>query len=112
MIIIIANFNIIQSMIIFQVLTYIQSPYKYVNNTDATTSSTVKVVITDKKGKQLKLRDLDDPVDMAVDMTKVNIEIHFYGCSYMSTFLYLFFGKNIVKTNKGNFIVTVIICHG
>lgn len=77
MIIIIANFNIIQSMIIFQVLTYIQSPYKYVNNTDATTSSTVKVVITDKKGKQLKLRDLDDPVDMAVDMTKVNIEISF-----------------------------------
>lgn len=47
------------------------------NNTDATTSSTVKVVITDKKGNQLKLRDLDDPVDMAVDMTKVNIEISF-----------------------------------
>lgn len=48
------------------------------NNTDATTSSTVKVVITDRKGKQFKLRDLDDPVDMAVDMTKVNIEIYFF----------------------------------
>lgn len=46
-------------------------------NTDATTSATVKVVITDRKGKQFKLRDLDDPVDMAVDMTKVNIEINF-----------------------------------
>ncbi|XP_065927493.1 uncharacterized protein [Magallana gigas] len=64
------------AVVAVNVLTYIQSPYKYVNNTDATTSSTVKVVITDKKGKQLKLRDLDDPVDMAVDMTKIFASSH------------------------------------
>lgn len=53
-------------------LTYIKSPYNYVNNTEATTSAIVKVVISDKKGKRLDLKDLDDPVDMAVDMTQVS----------------------------------------
>lgn len=96
-------FNIIKSMIFFQVLTYIQSPYKYVKNTDATTSATVKVVITDRKGKQFKLRDLDDPVDMAVDMTKVNIEIYFFDAYTWGIFVP--FLKNTVKTNKGHFII-------
>ena len=53
-------------------LTYIKSPYNYVENTHATTSSIVKIVITDNKGRRLNLDDLDDPVDMAVDMSKVN----------------------------------------
>jgi hypothetical protein len=59
------------TIFIIQVLAYIKSPYNYVNNTQATTSAIVKVVITDAKGKRLDLQDLDDPVDMAVDMTQV-----------------------------------------
>lgn len=56
-------------------MTYIRSPYGYVNNTDAVDSGIIKVVITDKNGDKINLNDLDDPVDMTVDMSKVKIQI-------------------------------------
>lgn len=52
-------------------LTYVSSPYGYVNNTNAVDSGIIKVVITDKKGNKTNLNDMDDPVDMTVDMSKV-----------------------------------------
>ncbi|XP_061188668.1 uncharacterized protein LOC133196830 [Saccostrea echinata] len=63
-------------IVAINVLTYIKSPYNYVNNTEATSSSIVKPVVTDKKGKRLNLNDLDDPVDMAVDMSQVFTATH------------------------------------
>lgn len=54
-----------------KVLTYIRSPYGYVNNTNAVDSGIIKVVITDKKGNKTNLNDMDDPVDMTVDMSEV-----------------------------------------
>lgn len=54
-----------------KVLTYVKSPYGYVNNTNAVDSGIIKVVITDKKGNKTNLNDIDDPVDMTVDMSQV-----------------------------------------
>ena len=59
-------------------MTYIRSPYGYVNNTDAVDSGIIKVVITDKNGDKINLDDLDDPVDMTVDMSKVKVQISVY----------------------------------
>ena len=59
-------------------MTYIRSPYGYVNNTDAVDSGIIKVVITDKNGDKINLNDLDDPVDMTVDMSKVKVQISVY----------------------------------
>lgn len=52
-------------------MTYVKSPYGYVNNTNAVDSGIIKVVITDKKGNKTNLNDIDDPVDMTVDMSQV-----------------------------------------
>ena len=59
-------------------MTYIRSPYGYVNNTDAVDSGIIKVVITDKNGDKINLNDLDDPVDMMVDMSQVKDQIPVY----------------------------------
>ena len=59
-------------------MTYIRSPYGYVNNTDAVDSGIIKVVITDKNGDKINLNDLDDPVDMTVDMSQVKDQIPVY----------------------------------
>lgn len=48
------------------------------NNTDAVDSGIIKVVITDKNGDKINLNDLDDPVDMTVDMSKVKVQISVY----------------------------------
>lgn len=48
---------------------------------------------------------------MVVDMIKVNIEISFLDV-YIWVYFCIFFWKNIVKMNKGNFIVIVIKCYG
>lgn len=41
------------------------------NNTKTVDSGILKVVITDKNGDKTNLNDLDDPVDMTIDMSKV-----------------------------------------
>lgn len=56
-------------------MTYVKSPYGYVNNTNAVDSGIIKVVITDKKGNKTNLDDIDDPVDMTVDMSQVGRQI-------------------------------------
>ncbi|XP_062589813.1 uncharacterized protein LOC134251420 [Saccostrea cucullata] len=56
--------------IVLSVLTYHKSPYGFVKNMDAVASGVIKVVVTDKNGKRIDLRDKDDPVDMSVDMTQ------------------------------------------
>lgn len=42
-------------------------------NKDAVGSGVLKVFVTDKNGKRIDLRDKDDPVDMTLDMTQVQI---------------------------------------
>lgn len=57
-------------MCITQVLSYKNNPYKYFSSEEIR-SSVVKTVITDIKGDELKLYDLEDDLTATMDLSQV-----------------------------------------
>lgn len=55
---------------ITQVLSYKNNPYKYFSSEEIR-SSVVKTVITDIKGDELKLYDLEDDLTATMDLSQV-----------------------------------------
>lgn len=66
---------------IIQVLSYKNNPYKYFNSEDIR-SSVVKTVITDIKGDELKLYDLEDDLTTTMDLSPVTHNVHWFLLKY------------------------------
>lgn len=56
-------------------MSYKNNPYKYFNSEDIR-SSVVKTVITDIKGDELKLYDLEDDLTTTMDLSQVTHNVH------------------------------------
>lgn len=70
--------NLLLTLTIFfiiQVLSYKNNPYKYFNSEEIR-SSVVKTVITDIKGDELKLYDLEDDLTTTMDLSQVTHNVH------------------------------------
>ncbi|XP_061188825.1 uncharacterized protein LOC133196999 [Saccostrea echinata] len=59
------------NLIAINVLTYKNNPYKYSTNAANITSSVVRIVITDRRGNDVRLYDLQDQLTTTMDLSQV-----------------------------------------